>query len=296
MAFVLELVTLKGLDVKLVLPGSLISDAPDLRLKTLKVGQVGRLAAIFRVSEILIYADYSYSEQKGDLILIKKLLDYMETPQYLKKRLFPSSPLLKYAGVLPPLASPHHPLQSRKRDLGDGEFREGVVVANDSKGALVDIGVEQPQLLRGINLPVNSRVTVRVVLRSGELYLERAVRDEISDYWGYLVTISGDSLGLTLRKLRPALIVLTSRYGVVFRDVSEMILERWRDVGKLFLVFGGPYRGLKEILEREKMNLYEVGDFVVNFVPGQVTRSVRTEEAVAAALAVLNMYREDASK
>lgn len=289
--FVLELVILKGLDVKLVLPGSLTSDAPDLRLKTLKVGQVGRLAAIFRVSEILLYADYNYSAQERDLVLIKKILDYMEAPQYLKKRLFSSSPFLKYVGVLPPLASPHHPLQSRKRDLRNGEFREGVVVANDSKGALVDIGVELPQRLRGIDLPVNNRVTVRVVVKNEELYLERADRDEISDYWGYLVNISKDSLGSTVRKLRPALIVLTSRYGAVFKDISESLLGRWSQAGELFLVFGGPYQGLKEILEKEKVGLQEVGDFVVNFVPRQGTRTVRTEEALAAALAVLNMYR-----
>lgn len=287
---------LKGLDIKLVLPGSLISDASDLRLKTLKLGQVGRFAAIFRVSEILLYADYSYDKQEGDLVLIKKILDYMEAPQYLRKRLFPPSPLLKYAGVLPPLASLHHPLESRKKELRDGEFREGVVVANDSKGALVDIGVEQPQRLRRVNLPVNSRVTVKVVVKNEELYLDRADRDEISDYWGYLVTISRDSLGSTLQKLRPALIVLTSRYGAAFRDVSERVLERWRDAGKLFLVFGGPYQGLKEMLEKEKRSPHEVGDFVVNFVPNQATRTIRTEEAVSAALAVLNMYRENASK
>jgi hypothetical protein len=292
----LELAALTGLDIKLVLPASLISDAPNLRLKTLKVGQVGRLAAIFRVSEILLYADYSYGEQREDLVLIKKILDYMEAPQYLKKSLFPPSPLLKYAGVLPPLASPHHPLQSKKRDLRDGEFREGVVVTIDSEGALVDIGVEQPQRLLGANLPVNSRVTVKVVVKNEDLHLERANRDEISDFWGYSVTISRDSLGSTLQKLRPALVVLTSRYGTAFRDVSEKILERWREAGKLFLVFGGPYQGLKEILERERKSPQEIGDFVVNFIPNQATRTVRTEEAVSAALAVLNIYRENASR
>ncbi|WXG40474.1 MAG: putative RNA uridine N3 methyltransferase [Candidatus Freyarchaeum deiterrae] len=287
---------LKYLDIKLVLPGSLISDAPNLRLKTLKVGQVGRLAAIFRVSEILLYADHSYSEQREDLILIKKILDYMEAPQYLKKRLFPPSPLLKYAGVLPPLASPHHPLQSRKTDLRNGEFREGVVVVNDSEGTLVDIGVEQPQRLIGANLPMNSRVTVKVVVKNTELYLEEANPDEIRDYWGYSVTISRDSLGSTLQKLRPALIILTSKYGTAFRDVSEKILERWKDAWKLILVFGGPYQGLKELLEREKKSPQEIGDFLVNFIPNQATRTVRTEEAVSAALAVLNMYRENTSK
>ncbi len=292
----LELVNSGSLEIGLVLPASLVSDAPDLRLKTLKVGQVGRSAAIFRVFEILLYADYSYGKQKGDLVLIKKLLDYMETPQYLRKRLHPSSPLLRCAGILPPLATPHHPLQSKRRDLRDGEFREGVVVESGSKGSLVDIGVEQPVRLSGVSLRVNTRVTVKVVIKDNKLYLEKVDSGEVGDYWGYVVNISKDSLGSTLKKLHSSLIVLTSRYGDPFVGVSERILERWRGVGRLFLVFGGPYHGLREILEREKIDLYGIGDFVVNFVPDQGTRTVRTEEAVSAALAVLNIYRGTISK
>ncbi|MFB0560851.1 MAG: putative RNA uridine N3 methyltransferase [Candidatus Lokiarchaeia archaeon] len=287
---------LGNLEIVLVLPASFVSDAPDLRLKTLKVGRLGRLAAIYRVNEVLLYADTSYGRQRGDLVLIKKILDYMETPQYLRKRVHPSSPLLRYAGILPPLATPHHPLQSRKSELRDGEFREGVVVKSDSKGSLVDIGVERPQRLRGVSLRVNTRVTVKVMVKNKKLYLERADLREVRDYWGYVVKISKNSLGSTLKRLRPALVVLTSRYGSSFSGIAERILEGWREAGRLFLVFGGPYEGLKEILEREKTDPYDVGDFLVNFIPGQATRTVRTEEAVSASLAVLNMYREGAVK
>jgi predicted SPOUT superfamily RNA methylase MTH1 len=292
----LKLVGSVSLEIGLVLPASFVSDAPNLRQKTLKVGRIGRLAAIFRVGEVLLYADSSYGEQRGDLVLIKRILEYMETPQYLRKRLHPSSPLLRFAGILPPLASPHHPLKSRKSELRDGEFREGVVVKSDSKGSLVDIGVERPQRLRGVNLRVNTRITVRVGVKDKKLYLERAVPGEVGDYWGYVVRISKDSLGSTLKKLRPTLVVLTSRYGSPFSSVAERILDGWRGVGRLFLVFGGPYEGLREILGREKTDPFDVGDFVVNFIPDQATRTVRTEEAVSAALAILNIYRRNASK
>lgn len=287
---------LAGLEIGLVLPGSLVADAPDLRLKTVRVGQVGRLAAVFRVREILLYPDSSYGAQRDDLVLIKKILDYLETPQYLRRRLHPSSPLLRYAGVLPPLATPHHPLKSRKKELRDGEFREGVVVKSDSRGCLVDIGVERPLRLKGVGLPVNTRVSVRVVVKGGELFLERVNPSEIGEYWGYTVRISKASLGSTLRRLRGALIVLTSRYGDPFRSVKEQILKKWRHAGKLFLVFGGPYEGLAEILGREKIDPREAGDFLVNFVPNQATRTVRTEEAISAALAILNIFRENGSE
>lgn len=284
------------LEIGLVIPGSLVMDAPDLRQKTLKVGQIGRSAAIFRVGEILLYADYSFVKQKSDLVLIKKILDYMETPQYLRKRLHPSDPVLRYAGILPPLATPHHPLHSRKSELRDGEVREGVVVKSDSKGSLVDIGVEQPQKLRGLNLRVNTRITVKVLIKDKKLYLEKVDSGESGDYWGYVVRILKDSLGSILRKLRPAVIVLTSRYGGSFIGVSKQVLERWRASERLFLVFGGPYQGLKEILGKEKVDPYSVGDFVVNFIPNQGTRTVRTEEAVSASLSVLNICRENTLK
>ncbi|MBS7250390.1 MAG: hypothetical protein KIH08_07345 [Candidatus Freyarchaeota archaeon] len=287
---------MSAMEISLVIPGSLVVDAPDLRLKTLKVGQIGRLAAIYRVSEVLLYADYSFDKQRKDLVLVKEILDYMEMPQYLRKRLIPSSPRLRYAGILPPLASPHHPLQSRKSGLQDGEFREGVVVRSDPRGCLVDIGVEQPQRLLGASLPEGTRVTVRVVMKDNKLYLERVNRSEVKTYWGYEVRILKGSLASILKHLRPGLIVLTSKYGVTFRSVSEQILDGWRRVGRLFLIFGGPHRGLREILEDEGVTPEEVGDFMVNFIPYQGTRTVRTEEAVAAALAVLNLCRGNGSK
>ena len=55
------------------------------------------------------------------------------------------------------------------------------------------------------------------------------------------------------------------------------------------VVFGSPTRGLFEIAADENVPLEKFLDFVVNTVPGQGTETVRTEEAVLASLAVLNM-------
>lgn len=63
---------------------------------------------------------------------------YAETPQYLRKKLFPMHPSLRLAGLLNPLDSPHH-----MREDDDCPFREGVVVDRDVKkgaGSFVDIG------------------------------------------------------------------------------------------------------------------------------------------------------------
>ena len=97
----------------IAIPASIISDTPHLREKTAKVGLIGRAAAIFRVDEIVVYRDNPKEKQTADLDLIATLLSYMETPQYLRKRLFKIEPQLQYAGILPPLRTPHHPVSGK---------------------------------------------------------------------------------------------------------------------------------------------------------------------------------------
>jgi hypothetical protein len=59
---------------------------------------------------------------------------------------------------------------------------------------------------------------------------------------------------------------------------------------KVLLAFGAPTQGLYEITENEGLNLDSLVDFVVNTISMQGTETVRTEEALIASLAVLNMY------
>ena len=113
----------------IAIPASVISDTPHLREKTSKIGLIGRAAAIFRVDEIIVYPDNPKANQVRDLDFISLLLNYLETPQYLRKRLFKLEPSLQFAGILPPLRTPHHPVSGKTRDLKVGEYREGLVLS-----------------------------------------------------------------------------------------------------------------------------------------------------------------------
>ena len=144
----------------IAVPVSVISDTPHLREKTSKIGLIGRAAAIFRVDEIIVYQDNPKANQVRDLDFIALLLNYLETPQYLRKRLFKLEPNLQFAGILPPLRTPHHPVSGKTRDLKAGEYREGVVLSRDKEGLLVDIGVEQPAVLRETQYAVGDRLTL----------------------------------------------------------------------------------------------------------------------------------------
>src|SRR3972149_246211 len=152
----------------IAIPASVISDTPHLREKTSKIGLIGRAAATFRVDEIIVYPDGAGNDkQRREADLIATLLEYMETPQYLRKRLFKLDPRLQFAGILPPLRTPHHPLIGKSEDLNVGEYREGVTLAKTKEGSLVDIGVEHPALLRETHWALGKRLTLQIV-KAGE--------------------------------------------------------------------------------------------------------------------------------
>jgi len=275
--------------LSIAIPASLVSDVPHLREKTLKVGLVGRAAAIFRVDEIILFPDVPGADQRWDAELIATILSYMETPQYLRKYLFKIRPELRYAGVLPPLRTPHHPLSDRIKGLALGERREGVVISSVKDGALVDIGVEKPALVPGVRIPVNTRVTVKVtdLERGPKAALVR--NDEIEEHWGYRVEVSNTPLGRFLKERPYDLIVATSRRGAPFPEVLDELVRHWKKSHTVLVAFGAPTQGLYEITAQEGINLNEVTHFVVNTIPHQGTETVRTEEAIYATLAILNL-------
>ncbi len=276
-------------ELSIAIPASVVSDTPHLREKTSKVGLIGRTAAIFRVGEIIIYPDGPLEKLADEMNLIATLLAYIETPQYLRKRLFKLEPQLQYAGILPPLRTPHHPLDRRSRDLKVGEYREGVVLSRIKEGALIDIGVEKPALARNAQLVVGKRVTVRIVNGGEHLEAELANRDEVSAYWGYRVTVEERSLGRMLKARDFRLTIGTSKYGVPFAQIAGRIAEKWGQMGNVLVAFGAPAAGLNEIVAQEGFSLDDIVDFVVNTIPMQGTETVRTEEALIASLAVLNV-------
>ncbi|RJS79975.1 RNA-binding protein [Candidatus Bathyarchaeota archaeon] len=270
--------------LSIAIPASIVSDVPHLREKTSKVGLIGRTAAIFRVDEIIIYPDNIEVNQHEDMHLVATLLSYMETPQYLRRKLFGLKRELRYVGILPPLRTPHHPLN---RKVKIGEYREGVTISKTKLGTLVDVGVEKPVLIRR-KLSLGKRVTVKILKVAELVEGEIANREEIVEYWGYRVREEKKSIGKLLKSKRFNLKIATSKHGVPFTNIRKKMAEKWNRSATVLIVFGAPTRGLYEILEDEGLKLEELVDFVVNTIPMQGTETVRTEEALLASLAIFN--------
>ena len=273
----------------IAIPASVILDTPHLREKTAKVGLIGRAAAIFRVNEIIVYPDSPKVNQSREMDLIATLLAYMETPQYLRKRLFKLEPRLQFAGILPPLRTPHHPLNKKAKNLKAGQYREGVVLSKTNEGVLVDIGVEQPALLREKQLAAGVRLTLRIAKAADPVEVQTAIQDEIPYYWGYRVVVERRSFKKLIENGKFDLTIATSKKGVSFADVAYELAGNWEKARNVLVAFGAPANGLYEIARDEGSSLDDLVDFVINTIPSQGTETVRTEEALLASLAILNV-------
>lgn len=276
--------------LSIAIPASTISDTPHPREKTAKIGLIGRAAAIFRVDEIIVYPDNLKGDQRRDLDYIALLLNYLETPQYLRKALFKLDPDLEFAGILPPLRTPHHPLSGKTKHLQVGEYREGVVLSETKEGLVVDIGVQQPAVLRQKQFAIGGRLTLQIINVGKQIEVQAANREDVPQYWGYKVRVEKRSFGRLLVDGDFDLKIATAKIGDNFIDIANKINAKWRSSQRVLVAFGAPSRGLHEIAQDENLKLENIADFVVNMVPNQGTVTVRTEEALLASLAILNVY------
>ncbi len=245
-------------------PGSVLSTEPSLQLKTIKAGQIARVLAIYRVDHVWLFKDPD--TERRDLRLLEVLLKYTSTPAHLRRRVYPLTPLLKYAGLLPPLNLVNHdpPREPKIGDVIDGYVDE--CRGGECRVYLGSIGYGT---LPGRAKP-GSIVTVRVKGAHGRiLLLEKASWGSV--YTGFRVSMKSSLQELVEAARREGFeVIATSRLG----ECADSIRA---DKG-LLIVFGGPYRGL---LEYTRPEYY---DRVVNTVPYQGVKTVRTEEAMHATL------------
>lgn len=269
--------TLRGKRICIAIPDTILEEHDTTREKTMKLGQIARYCSIFGVDAVRVFHD---PRGKGESRFIKLILDYLETPQYLRRRLFPISEDLRFAGLLPPLRIPSHKAKTPVDKLRPGEFREGVVLAD---GMSTDIGLERPALLRRKETP-QKRLTIKITSAS-TLHVEGIAveRSEVPEYWGYTVDVSGQS---ALNDPQFPLRIATSRRGDPLPSVTRRLREAVLKANGLMLLFGPPSRGLFEILGKD---LYEKVGFVVNLYPEQQVVTVRSEEAIFSALYLVEL-------
>ncbi len=263
-----------GKKLAVAIPDTVLEERDSLREKTVKLGAIARTCSIYGVDLVQVFKD---ERRRGEPTLIRKVLEYLETPQYLRRRLYSLDDSLRYAGLLPPLRIPSHKPKVPVDKLSIGEIREGVTNPDGS----VDIGLEKSPRLKE-KAGSNRRVTVRITSKA-PLLAELVGRDQAQEYWGYLV--ENPTVDQVLADPRFALKVATSRYGNSLQSQVFQLRASILKAGSLKLIFGSPSKGLYEIVGKE---LSQRTDFVVNLFAEQHVETVRTEEAIFAGLNLVN--------
>ena len=243
-------------------PNSILSTGQTNELQADLLGKLARKLSLYKVSKIIILKDHSYKPRSFNFNpseFILKILQYLETPQYLRKRLFPICNELRLAGLLAPLECPHH---LKGGDIS--EYREGVVLRRPTKankGSFVDIG-----LLRDCQvdrkLPELTRVTVKLDNKgmlgfgaknfTGKVVSIKEASKNTGYFWGYDVEIQDTVAD-----------VMDSLPGNCFKILIDQMSEEYTEKDKkkcfseinenkfenVFVMFGD--KGLKFLTEHE---------------------------------------------
>jgi predicted SPOUT superfamily RNA methylase MTH1 len=271
-------------DLWIAIPDSSLSDEQTKRDKSIKIAQFARACSIFRVKRIYIYHDALSRFEKDDLDLLRTILRYLDTPQYLRKMLFPMMHQLQYAGILHPIKAPHHTVVEDLKKVKAGDVRTGVVVK--VKGQLfVEVGIGSLVPFAG-DAAERKKVNVRLTSSYPNIKAVKATEENISDYWGYEVK-EVPSLSKLFTGLEKTLVIITSRKGRYFKNIEPLLIEQAKSVHRILVTFGAPKHGVHDLLAKEGASI-KPHQHVVNMFPNQGTETVRLEEAVIGSLAILN--------
>jgi methyltransferase len=271
-------------DLWVTMPDSSLSDEQTRRDKSIKIAQFARACSIFRVKRIYIYHDSLSQFEKEDSHLLKTILQYLDTPQYLRKMLYPRMQQLEYAGILHPIKAPHHKAPEDIKKVKAGHVRTGVIVK--VKGQLfveVGLGSLVPFVGEGFE---GKKVNVKFAAPYPNLKAIKATEQDIFDYWGYEVK-EVPSLSKLLTSVEKTEVVITSKRGSYFKNIEARLVERANNVENILVVFGAPKHGVHDIFAKEGASIKPY-EFVVNMFPNQGAETIRLEEAVLGTLAILN--------
>jgi predicted SPOUT superfamily RNA methylase MTH1 len=271
-------VRLDILKLSIAIPESSLSDESLKIDKTRKISVIARACAIFKINTIYVYQE---GNNKSDGALMMMILKYLETPQFLRRRLFPKMNDLKFAGVLQPLKIPSHITPANSKKIIRGDVREGIVVSVKGK-KFVDVGINHLIEFYG-NTSVGKRITVQFKEGHPKLSVKEIDKSEVPAYWGYSVKQRAN-LYSVLSEWKGS-IIMTSRKGKTV--TSEQLTKYTKTDESILVVFGSPEKGIHEIIGG-KMNKVQNAKSL-NFFPNQATETIRLEEAILGTLAILNV-------
>ncbi|KAI1323626.1 DUF171-domain-containing protein [Xylariaceae sp. FL0255] len=290
--------------VSVAIPGSVISTCRRDDQRTNIVSHIARALAVFSIDEVVIFDDSpqdsrptrvdpaAYTGDVDPCGYLDHLLQYMEMPPFMRRTLLPIHPNLKQAGLMASLDIPSHPHQTDWLPYCEGVTTSGAT--KSGKGTLVDVGRRVPVEISH-DVPPKTRITVQIDEHDSskaEPIDPSVPRTEGGYYWGFSVRRC-ESLSAVFEECAYEggydLSIGTSERGVSIPDAfPDGKKKEPANFNHLLVVLGGP-RGLEYAAENDP-SLYKMGivrgktkelfDHWVNILPGQGSRTIRTDEAL----------------
>ena len=267
------------MNLSIAIPDSSLSDETLKVDKTRKISEIARACAIFKINTIYIYQD---GNNKEDRNLMLTILKYLETPQFLRKRLFPKMNDLKFAGVLHPLKIPSHITPADAKKIKKGDVREGITVSFKGR-KFVDVGINQLVPYFG-HEKLGKRTTIQFKSGYPKFEVKPIAKEEAPTYWGYMIKERANLFSLISEW--KGMTIVTSRKGKT--ATAEQISKYTSSDKPILVVFGSPEKGVHQILGGKMSNLQN--SKTLNFFPNQATETVRLEEALLGTLSIINAY------
>ena len=283
--------------LSILIPSSIVDNAQSKELRTYLIGELARTIGIFKISEVIIFHDKLKDNSKDYINYFIKNLQYLETPQYLRKTLFPMSEDLKLSGLMNPLESQHH---LRKDEWS--QYREGCVLDRPVNGeySWVNIGLNKDCKINQ-KLPPKTRVTVKLNENNFNNKLKYYTGTPVSmsepfikngTYWGYVVRVCETYKDIFKDSIYDEgydFIIGTSDKGENYRNAN---FSKKKDFKHCLIIFGG-ISGIEGMMiddEHNKINSTNISknfDLYLNTCMNQGLRTIRTEEAILISLAVI---------
>jgi len=324
--------------VSVAIPGSVIEIAQSAELRTYLAGEIARALTIFEVDEVIIYNEdptrtmenttsgvYEGSNKPSDPnIFLARILQYLETPSYLRKLLFPVHKDLQYTGLLNPLDAPHH-MRLDETSL----YREGVTIDKPVKqgaGSFVTCGLRKDVKIDK-HIKPGVRVTVELDLDlinsndnvknyKGKVVSPRQPREKHGLYWGYQIRLAKSISDVFKQtsfgaKAQYDLTIGVSDHGDNAYTICKKLLSSEKeddDEGEeeeensldnipstfqhMLIVFGGQggIENAVEVDENIKINRNDTKslfDLYLNTCPFKGSRSIRLEEQILITMSTL---------
>ena len=273
-------------ELEIAIPSNILEDCQSLYTKSQKLSLIARSASIFQINKIYIYK----VKRTDDSNFISLLLNYLVTPQYLRKKSFPVLHDLKYAGILSPLKIPSHLVLKDLLSFTNSQPRQGLILKYNKKtnSSIIDLGLNKLGVLHG-KFPIGDIITVIPSISRPNEFIS-VKQSKPNKYWGYKVDVINSFSVLSENKSFDFKII-TTKSGKNLQHMYESLFDsvNRKTQMKILIVFGSPKHGVLEIIKNEKI-LVNFNDFLLlNLFPNQGVETIRSEEAILGTLSIINM-------